>query len=253
MNIRHSALTLAALVSLGLLAACGKKDANSAPPAAAAPSLATAQDPEALAKAAEAQRVATLPKADPATPSSAYLAIDSGTQLMHLFYAVAGMPPDMDQIASSLSQDYRATQDNFKRQDILKVLAPRIKADIAAAGQHRYVIWEADNQLIEHYDFEHKRFPLKPAFWKGESNFYYNDNSSYKISFKGDAKLQYLPVSDEAIAREIEGQVDKYQALRLRLYAFAQDTDLNSKTVKSQTLKLELLDKKGSLLASVSL
>lgn len=249
MKTRHSALTLAAFVALGLLAACGKKDDSSA----AAPSLASAQDPEALAKAAEAQRAAALPKADPATPASAYVGLDSGTQLMNLFYAVSGMPPDMDQIAQSLSQDYRSTQDNFKRQDILKVLAPRIKADIAAAGQHRYVIWEADNQLIEHYDFERKRFPLKPAFWKGEGNFYYNDNSSYKISFKGEEKLQSLPVADEAVAREIEAQVDKYQALRLRLYAFAQDTDLNTKTVKSQTLKLELLDNKGRLLASVAL
>lgn len=250
MNTRHSALTVASLVAISLLAACGKKD-DAAP--AAAPSLASAQDPGVLAKAAEAQRAASLPKADLATPTSAYLSIDSGKQLLDLFYAVSGMPPDMDQIANSLSQDYRATQDNFKRQDILKVLTPRIKTDIAAAGQHRYVIWEADNNLIEHYDFEHKRFPVKPAFWKGESNFYYNDNSQYKISFKGVEKLQYLPVADEAIAREIEALVDKYQALRLRLYAFAQDADLNNKTVKSQTLKLELLDNRGRLLASVSL
>lgn len=250
MTPRISTLALASTLTLTLtlLAACGKKDDGSAAPPAA-PSLADARDPQALAKAAEVQRTATLPQADPATPAGAYQAIDSGNQLMYLFYAVSGLPPDMDQIAERLSQDYRSTQDSFKRQDLLKVLAPRVKSEIAAAGQHRYVIWEADSELLERYDFEHKRFPVKPAFWKGEGNFYFNDNSLYRLSFKGGDKLQSLPVADEAMAREIEGKVNQYGALRLRIYAFVQDADLNSKLLKSQTIKLELLDKKGRLLA----
>jgi hypothetical protein len=254
MKVTHSLplLALSAVFSLSQLAACGKQT-DSGTTHADAPSLSTAQDPAALAKAAEAQHDAGLPVADPSTPASSYINIDSGNQLMHLFYAVSGMPPDMSEIATHLSQDYRATQDSFKRQDILKVLEPRVKSDIADAGKHRYVVWEANANLIEHYDFERKLFPLKPAYWKGESNFYYNDNSYFKLSFKGVEKLRSLPVSDEALAREIEDKVNQYDALRLRIYAFVQDTDLNAKMLKSQTVRLELLDKKGRVLAASAL
>ncbi|PZP30121.1 MAG: hypothetical protein DI603_15280 [Roseateles depolymerans] len=248
------ALAACAALSLSLLSGCGKKDEAGTPkPADTAPSLASARDPEALKKAAEAQRVAGLPQANPATPAEAYKLIDSGNQLMYLYYAVSAMPADMGQIAEVLSQDYRATQDQFKRQDILKVLEPRVKAEIAAAGERRYVIWEADNNLIDHYDFERKRFPVRDGFWKGGTRFYYNDNSRYQISFSGAEKLQSLPVADEAMAREIEDKVNKYGALTLRIYAFAQDADLNEKVVKSQVVKMELLDKKGKLLASTAL
>lgn len=251
MTFRFSALALASLLALPSLVACGKKD-EAAAAAPAAPSLADARDPEALKKAAEAQRVATLPQANPATPAEAYKLIDSGNQLMYLYYAVSGLPADMGQVAERLSQDYRATQDGFKRQDILKVLEPRVKAEIAAAGEHRYLIWEAEGNLIEHYDFERKQFPVKEPFWKGDSRFYYNDNNGYQISFGDGEKLRNLPVADENLAREIEDKVNKYDALKLRVYAFAQDADLNAKLVKSQVVKLELLDKKGRLLASAS-
>lgn len=254
MTLSRFPLTLmtAAALSLGLLSACGKKDTT---PAAAgdAPSLADAGNPETLKKAAEAQRVAALPQANPATPAEAYQTISSGNQLMYLYYAMSSMPADMGQIAETLSQDYRATQDQFKRQDILKALEPRVKAEIAAAGAHRYVIWEADNQLIDHYDFERKRFPVREGFWKGNMRFFFHDNGRYQISFTGVEKLQSLPVADEAVAREIEDKVNKYGALTLRVYAFAQDADLNDKIVKSQVVKLELLDKKGKLLASSAL
>lgn len=200
MTFRISALALTSTMALTMLAACGKKDEAAASPAA--PSLAEARDPEALKKAAEAQRVATLPQADPAAPAAAYKLIDSGNQLMYLYYAVSGLPADIGQVAERLSQDYRATQDGFKRQDILKVLEPRVKAEIAAAGEHRYLIWEAEGNLIEHYDFERKQFPVKEPFWKGDSRFYYNDNSSYQISFGGAEKLRNLPVADENLDRK---------------------------------------------------
>lgn len=59
-------------------------------------------------------------------------------------------------------------------------------------------------------------------------------------------------MADENLAREIEDKVNKYDALKLRVYAFAQDADLNAKLVRSQVVKLELLDRKGRLLASAS-
>ena len=93
---------------------------------------------------------------------------------------------------------------------------------------------------------------MKPPFWKGESNFYYNDNAFYKISFSGEERVRGIPVTDEVAARAIEDKAGKYGALRLRVYAFVQDADLNSKTLRSQPVKLELLDKQGQVLATTA-
>lgn len=243
-------LALLSLAALALLQACSK-GTPAAPEGAPPPSLAEAQNPakaaEQVQQAAAAQRAAQLPQANPATPDSAYLRLDSGEQLMYLYYAVSALPLPLPELAEQLSQDYRQTQDQFKRQDIQKALEPRIKAAVATAAQQRYVIWEADGNVIDHYDFGRKQFPLNEGYWKGTSRSYFNDNSRYQISFTG--AIQALPVPDEAQARVIEEKLGKFQPLRLRVYAFVQDADLNNKLLKAQPLKFELLDNKGAVLA----
>ena len=38
----------------------------------------------------------------------------------------------------------------------------------------------------------------------------------------------------------------KFQPMKMRIYAFAQDVDMNSHVVKSRTVKLELLDARAT-------
>jgi PAS domain-containing protein len=246
MRLRFPLAAALLLTALPLLQACSKSGSD-----APATSLADAQNPanaaEQIRQRAEAERQAQLPKADPATPASAYVALSSGEQLMYLYYAVSGLPLPLDELAEQLSRDYRATQDQFRRQDILKALEPRIRAAVDAAKQQRYVIWEADGQVIEAYDFARKQFPVNEGYWKGNSSSYFTNLHQYQISFQG--PLQALPVADEAQARLIEEKRSKYQPMRLRVYAFVQDADLNQKQLKSQPLKLELLDGRGTVLA----
>jgi predicted small lipoprotein YifL len=245
--------TLVALMAAAtLLTACGKKDAATETPQAPA-SLDPAQIKANAEKAAEASRVAALPQPNPATPAGSYLTIDSGHQLMYLYYGISKLPLDTEKVASLISNDFRSTQDQFKRQDLLKVLEPRIKADVEKAAANRYFIWEASGNLVEHYDFKDKKFPLKEGFWKGTGESYWSDNYEYKVSFNGDEKLRSFPVADEAVARQIEDMLTKFQPMKMRIYAFAQDVDMNSHVVKSRTVKLELLDAKGNVLTTTSL
>lgn len=226
-----------------LLAACSRKDDLAT--VTAMPKL---NDSKTTEQAQPAAHAYSLPQPDSSVPLAKYVKIESGVQMMYMYYGLSKMPPDMNELAENISSQYRATSDQFKRQDMLKVLGPRIQASISENSQNRYVVWEVEDSVLEHYDFNGKRFPVKEIYWNGNNQFWWNDLSSYRIGFSAPASLHYLNVSDESAAREIEGMIGKYQSLRLRLYAFVQDTDLDSKKLKAVITHVELLDRSGRLL-----
>ena len=243
---------LAVQLALALnLAACSKKDdaaaaAPAAPAAAATPSLADLQNPEAMNKAV----AATLPKGDPATPLAAYRKIDSGHQVMFMYYALSNMPAPYEEIAQTYSDEYRRTSDSFQQRDILKALQPRIDGEIAGAKTGRYVIVDQqDSRLLQRYDFEKKAFAIND--FSDDRYTFFNDNSQYTLATTNAADFSLLKVSDEAKAREIEGYLSAYKPLRLETYAYVQDADPSKRRIKLQVMKVRLLDARGTVLAEM--
>lgn len=236
------------------LAACSKKEEapagtpGAATPSAApaTPSLADLQNPDAVNEAV----AATLPKGDPATPLSAYRKIDSGHQVMFMYYALSNMPAPYDEIAKTYSDEYRRTSDSFQQRDILKALQPRIDSEIAGAKNGRYVIVDQqDSRLLQRYDFEKKSFAIND--FSDDRYTYFNDNSQYTLATTNAADFSAFKVTDEAKAREIEGYLSSYKPLRLETYAYAQDADPSNRRIKLQVLKVRLLDARGTVLAEM--
>lgn len=231
------------------LAACGKGNdaAPAAPEAAAPPGLAHLKTPEVMAKMA----ASTLPKGDPATPISAYRKIDSGHQVMFLYYALANMPVPYEDIAQDYSADYGRTSDSFKRNDIIKALQPRIDQEIASAKAGRYIMLEQqESSLLQRYNFEKKSFAIDEFAEDGQYR-YFNDNSKYTLTNTNNSQFTAFPVSDEATARRIEGYLSKYAQLRMQTYAFVQDVDPSNRRVKLQVMKVRLLDPSGEVLTEL--
>lgn len=195
----------------------------------------------------EAQKVAAvaaLPNADPNTPPDKYVQLNSGNQLMFMYYGLLNMPVDYDKIASSYSQDFRSTNDEFKKKDILNALKPRIDSEIANAKNIRYFCVDFDAQL-GHYDFNTKGFPVNNAI--GPDGFaYFYDNANYKYSFTNGNSFKLLKVVDEAKARQIENMVNKYPAMKLTMYVFTQDADPSNLQIKCQIVKMKLADHHGN-------
>lgn len=240
---------LGAMLALVLLAGlAGCKDKAPAD-TAAAPNLADAATPAVVAERVKQQAQASLPKGDPNTPASSYVDVDSGNQIMFAYLSSAGMPIDYNEVAGSYSRDYMMASDEFKKNDLLKALKVKIDAGVAQAAQQRYVRLEISDS-IEKYDFEKKGFPLASSVWEKGSYRYFNDNSNYKIGFNNGADFRYLGVPDEDKARLIEGLRSKYEDMRTVVYGYVQDADVSKKLVLAQILRIELLDKKGNLLAS---
>lgn len=241
-------LPLAALLTLACVAGCGDK--TKAPDTAGVkPNLSDAARPDVVAAQVKEKARAALPKGDPATPSASYTEVDSGNQLMFAYLGVAGMPIDYNEVATSYSRDYSGASDEFKKNDLLKALKVKIDAGVAQAAQQRYVKVEVANP-IEKYDFAQKGFPLDSSVWEKGAYRYFGDNGTYKIGFNNGASFRYLNVPDEEKARVIESLRARYEAMHLIVYAYIQDADVSQKVVQAQIMKVELVDKKGNVLAA---
>ena len=244
-NSKFNSLAILATTSLILLSGCsksGKSDNQAAnQPSTDKPSLSAALSPQGVKAAA----IAALPQANPNTPLDQYTPLTSGNQLMFLYYGLSSMPVDYEKIAQKYSQEYRSTSDVFKQKDILNALKPRIDAEIAQAKNNRYFMMRGDANL-SNYDFNAEDFPNNDALLSSGGYGYFYDNNGYHYSFTNGADFKMLKVADEAKARQIEGMVNKYPSMKIVYYAYAQDIDPNSMTVKAQIVKVKLLDASGN-------
>ena len=194
-------------------------------------------------KTATAAAPANEPQADPNFPDAQYTPLDSGYQVAELFYALSGMPPNYEALATAASQDFRSTNDEFRKRDILQTLMPKINQQILVFKNARaryFTTQVARGLLLGHYDFNSASFPFRQGL-TSDSYHYFNDASNYTFSFTNGGAFEKFPVKDEQRAKQIEalittGQLDA-QAVG---YVFAQSADPARNRVEFQIVKMAL-------------
>ena len=160
-NKKLTHLTLVFL-ALSSLAACTKNESSNNLPsndkAQPAPSLADLGNKAAVIQAVDAR----LQKGDSSTPLTNYRKIDSGNQVMFLYFGLLNLPVDYEKVVKSYSNEYQQTSDSFKKKDILSALQPKIDQEITQAKAARYLLLEGKgSSLLERYDFNKKSFAVK--------------------------------------------------------------------------------------------
>jgi hypothetical protein len=192
----------------------------------------------------ETHRLDGLQKGDPSTPESQFVELNSGYQLATLFYALSGMPPDYDVLASAASEEYRTTSDEFRKRDLMQALRPKIDTQIAAYKDthNRYFrIVIADQLPLGHYDFNSRAFPVTTELGP-DRYLYFNDASKYSISYSNGSAFQKFPVVEEQRAKQIEDMITKGQTWngRATAYLFVQAADTTQNRVNAQILHVVL-------------
>lgn len=188
----------------------------------------------------------SLPQADKSVPDSSYQNLTSGNQIMFMYYALSNLPLDYNAIASHYSLDYRTTNDEFKKHDLLNSLKPNIDNLVASAKKSRYMTFDIGINL-GHYDFNTKSFQIINAM--DTDIFYWNsDNQDYKYSFTNCSDFKQLVVANETTARTIESMVGKFPQPILHVFAFAQTTDPSNNSVGFQIVKVQLLNSDKSII-----
>ena len=235
-----------AVLAMLALSACKKDEAAPAHEGAAPPSGLLGQ---ATAEARIAEAKAALPQPDAAKPLSSYPELKSGQQIMFLYVAASRLPPDYPKLVESFSQEYRNTNDSFRRNDLIQAITPQIDQKIAEASAMPYAWMEIDdNGSLDAYDFSRKGFPV--AEFASSRTRYFGDAYAYKITWSNGHQLAFARVADEAAARQIETMRGDYRNRpRLKVYFFAQSADLNNQTVNALVTRVQIIDKTGRVLA----
>lgn len=229
------------VVLVAVVAAACSKPESSATPAPGVAAVPAAAQPAAW----------QLPQPDRSVPLEQYREITSGHDLMFLWLANARMPVDHAKVADDYSDEYRRTQDAFRKNDLLAALKPRIDEGIAHARQSPYLIWDSsESSLLDHYDFDSKSFLVRASVLQPTAYGYFN-GSRYKIAFSAGPEFQRLKVEDEALARRIESMIGKYPPLRAKVYAFAQDGEPDSLTLRCKIVAIKILTDDGQELAMI--
>lgn len=254
--MKRSTMLLPLLVTL-LLAACGDNGRMQDPikvdtPETRAMAEQMRQQKEAQQKATEAKalaqaREAQLPNADQSTPLANYQEIRSDIPLMQIYYALSGLPVPWERLAERVSNDYRSTGDGFQRQEIMKVLKPKLEQDIADYAKNRYVVIPAQIRLSA-YDFNQQGFPIT-GFDPG--SYLSFNGSNYVLTFANGEQFRMAKLGNENLAREIEAiraKEYRYQDHRAKIYAFARDAgdEGGRYAVKAQVVKVVVEKPDGS-------
>lgn len=195
------------------------------------------------------QQTAAAPKADKSVPLDQYKEIKSGKELMFTYLATTTMPIDYEKIAEEVSSDYRYSNDEFKKRDILNALKPSIDAEISKARELRYRYIDIGDQ-IEKYNFDSKSFPMS-AFSSASAYRYFSDSPRYTLAFSNMDAYRNLPVPDESVARNIESLRSKYNGLYTRVYFFVAETKIGETKVVGEITKVRVMDAKNNLLAEL--
>jgi len=239
--MRTSFLSYAAAMLVAGLSGCGDK-------APAKANLADATSAKTVEAVKQQAVQANLPKANRDTPLENFVEYNSGNQLMFAYLSLNAIPIDYKEVLNRYSQDYARQSDEFKKNDLLAALKPKIDSEVAKAKNERYVKLMVDTP-IEKYDFEKKGFPVSDALWQPTSYRYFSDNAEYKIGFTNGEGFRYLKLASEDDARKIEELRSKYAPLQMAVYCYLQDVDMSNKTIKAEIIKVALIDKKGDVLA----
>lgn len=243
---------LPALIAALVLGACSSGHAPGMPAGSSNAPQATDgshASPQGGAQAATSNALpSNLPRPDGNMPDSSYVTVTSGNQLMFLYTALSGLPPDWDAMARNYSSDYARANDAFRKHDLLSALKPRMQAAIADAKAHPYIIWNAGDPGLSAYDFTRKGFPVGTGQIDPSGYVYVSDNSSYHLGFTNGSSFQFLPVPDENVAKRIEQLRASYTNMSLRVFAFAQSADPSNDTVKAVITKVQLLGPHNELL-----
>ncbi|GEM_PF-3118856 len=208
-----------------------------------------------LAQAAQTlPSVSSIPQVDCAVPDDRYWAIEQvqlpcaasrtisyNPSLLFLYQALSGTI-DYNFDASVISCDYSLAQDEFKRQDLMSELKPRIDSEVSGMSKRRYFSFVA-LVTIDQYDFAQRAFPIHGLnqffnFWiahRPGKNFFPNKNVRVRAT-NADNFSSYR-VSDEATARQLNRKIVQMPRKEAKLYVFALSLDDQPDTIDAQIVK----------------
>jgi len=193
---------------------------------------------------------------DTSIPLANYADLQSGSQIAMLYYFYAKEPLPTADLARSFDMDYQKTSDTFKREDLVKALAPKYEAQQKAEAAFPYFKVRLSASL-GHYNPQTKSFPLFDLALDGNSRLSMNDSSDYAIVPRGDARFNSIMPAGEDQARALEAKVSASGRDRMNLSVdlFVKAADAVSfasrKDIVAKVVAAHITDETGGAIADL--
>ena len=248
--LRSTALAFA--VSLAL-AGCGSNHKGAAPSVPSGNSSGSQSNGNSSSKPTSAQPTdSSVTRPDIHTPDSDYTTLHSNTHIMYYYQAYRATPPNYKVMATTISRQYRATSDVFKKHALMKDLKPIMDKKMAEAKAHPYVAWPMQNLTLANYSFHRHGFALTGTNLLTGDYEYFPEYSapvpSTPITLRNPKQFEFLPVSSKALAKKIEYYVSHGNNCFVKIYMFADGAELSHRIVKADAVKIQLFSPNKTLL-----
>lgn len=181
-----------------------------------------------------------------------YVQLQSGRQLVGLYWASAKRSVDYGDAATALYQKYAAEKNELLRDGMLKDLNPEIDAEIDKARNVKFLLLEPDSPYswVGNYDAEYKIFPVA-TLNEGNTKYSFNDADSYSISFNNQRAFSRFSVADPALVEKIE-KLKRNFAFAINVYVRITGAQSGSNVLEADIQKVQLLDKDKNVLVEIN-
>jgi hypothetical protein len=192
-----------------------------------------------------------LPTADLSAPDSAYVPVTQARQVWVMYDALSGNKPS-DMMLWAIDPSLMGA-DPFQKKDKEATLIPQLNAEMAAAKDHRYIVWvDTSGQLVP-YNFDHHAFGFISGLMNpqaGVSHGQIAGVSMIDVAPTNAAAFQWLRVPDETQAKAIQARLSAGWLPRVKVWAYVQSGEKVrgiTQTLFVQITKVQVLDPQGQV------
>ncbi len=181
-----------------------------------------------------------------------YVQLQSGRQLLGLYWASAKRTVDYDDAATVLYPKYAAEKNELLRDRMLKDLKPEIDVEIDKARNVKFLLLEpsSPDSWLGDYDAEYKIFPVA-MLNGGSTRITFDDANGYVLSFNNPRAFSRFSVSDAAMVERIE-KLKRNFALAINVYVRITGAQAGSNVLEADIQKIQLLDKDKNVLVEIT-
>jgi hypothetical protein len=192
-----------------------------------------------------------LPTADLNTPDSAYVQVTQARQVWVMYDALSGDKPS-DMMLWAIDPTLMGA-DPFQKKDEEAKLLPQLHTEMAAAKDHRYIVWMDGSGRLAPYNFDHHAFGFASALMNPPAMVTHGQIagvSMVDIAPTNAAAFQWLRVPDETQAKAIQARMSAGWIPRVKVWAYVQGGEKVhsiTQTLWIQITKVQVLDPQGQV------
>lgn len=181
-----------------------------------------------------------------------YVQLNSGSQLVGLYWAHSKRNIDYNDAADALYKKYSDEKNQIIRERLLNDLKPEIDAMVEKSKNIGLLLLEPSNPYswLGEYDAEYKNFPIT-VMNDGNTRYSFQDADKYSLSFRNQRAFSRFKVDNPELVERIE-VLKRNFAFDVNVYVRIIGTQAGTNIIETEINKIQLLDKNRKVVLEIN-